>query len=165
MSVVIRAIGEEEWPLWRKLRLRALADSPDAFRSTLEKESNQPDTSWAEIVGTTAEHPLGGLWIATVDGEGAGMLFGRIDPGHMTLQVGAMWVAPEFRSHGVGSGLIEAALAWGRTSGASVAQLWVTEGNAAAAAFYRRHGFQPTDETQALRPGSHLTVRKLTANL
>lgn len=39
MSVTIRTIEAEECPLWRNLRLRALADSPDAFRSTLDEES------------------------------------------------------------------------------------------------------------------------------
>ena len=165
MNVMIRTIGGEEWPLWRELRLRALTDSLDAFRATLEEESSQPDQWWAEIIGTTAEHPLGGLWIATVDGEAAGILFGRIDPGHTTLQVGAMWVAPEVRGHGVGSSLIKAAIDWAKSSGVSVAELWVTEGNSEAAAFYESHGFQPTDETDALRPGSDLTVRKLTTGI
>jgi hypothetical protein len=54
MSVTIRAIGGKEWPLWRSLRLRALADSPDAYRATLDEEFNQPDEWWAEIIGKTA---------------------------------------------------------------------------------------------------------------
>jgi GNAT superfamily N-acetyltransferase len=165
VDVTIRAIGGEEWPLWRELRLRALADSPDAFRSTLEEESSQPDEWWAEIIGTTAEHPRGGLWVATVHGEPAGILFGRIDPAYTTLHVGAMWVAPEFRSHGVGPRLVEAAVDWAKGSGVSLAELWVTEGNARAAAFYQRHGFRPADDTQALRLGSDLTVRKLTTSI
>ena len=160
MEVIVRTVGGEEWPLWRDLRLRALTDSPDAFRATRQEESSQPDEWWAEIIGATAEHPRGGLWIATVDGQAAGMLFGRIDPGHTTLQVGAMWVAPEVRGHGVGSSLLETALVWAKALGVSVAELWVAEGNSEAAAFYQRHGFQPTDETDALRPGSDLTVRK-----
>jgi GNAT superfamily N-acetyltransferase len=165
MSVVIRAIGGEEWSLWRGLRLRALADSPDAFRSTLEEERAQPDSWWAEIIGTTAAHPRGGLWVATFDGQAAGMLFGRIDPDYGASHFGAMWVAPEFRSRDVGSELIKAGLAWAKESGVSEAELWITEGNTKATAFYQRHGFQPTDETQALRPGSDLTVRKLTTSL
>ena len=36
VSATIRTIRAEEWPLWRDVRLRALTDSPDAFRPTLE---------------------------------------------------------------------------------------------------------------------------------
>ena len=89
------------------------------------------------------------------------MLFGRIDEEYTTLHIGAMWVAPEVRRHGVGSGLIQAAIEWARGLGVSRAALWVTDGNAEAMAFYQGHGFQPTDETDTLRPGSDLTVRKL----
>jgi GNAT superfamily N-acetyltransferase len=160
MNVTIRAIGAEEWPLWRDLRLRALADSPDAFRPTLAEESAQPDEWWAEIIGTTAAHPRGELWIAWVDGEAVGMLFGRVDREYMVLEIGAMWVAPAARRAGVGSGLIQACVEWGRVCGASTATLWATEVNREAVAFYERHGFRSTESTEALRPGSHLAVRR-----
>jgi len=161
MKVMIRTIGAEEWPVWRDLRLRALADAPDAFRPTLEEESNQPDQWWDELIRATVEHPRGGLWVAWADEDAVGMLFGRVDDEHTVLEIGAMWVAANVRRHGVGTGLIEAAIDWARGFGVSEASLWATEHNAEAAAFYRRHGFQSTEETDGLRPGSHLTVRKL----
>lgn len=52
MSVTIRTIEAEECPLWRNLRLRALADSPDAFRSTLDEESK---------IGQCRDLPLGSV--------------------------------------------------------------------------------------------------------
>ena len=160
MSVTIRAIGANEWPVWRDLRLRALADSPEAFRPTLAGESAQPDEWWVEIIGTTAAHPRGELWLAWVDDEAVGMLFGRVDRECTRLEIGAMWVAPEVRREGVGSGLIRACVEWGRGCGASTASLWATEENSEAVAFYQRHGFRPTESTEELRPGSHLTVRR-----
>jgi RimJ/RimL family protein N-acetyltransferase len=72
MRVTIRSIEAEEWPLWRDLRLQSLGDSPDAFRSTLEEERTQSDEWWAEIIGSTANHPRGGLWIAEEGGEAVG---------------------------------------------------------------------------------------------
>ena len=160
MNVTIRTIGAEEWTLWRDLRLRALAHSPDAFRSTLEEENKQPDQWWVEIIETTVAHPRGELWVAWVHGEAVGMLFGRVDQEYTTLEIGAMWVAPGVRREGVGSGLIQACVEWGRGCGASTASLWATEVNREAVAFYERHGFVPTEATEALRPGSHLTVRR-----
>lgn len=89
------------------------------------------------------------------------MLLGRIDEQHTELKIGAMWVAPAVRRLGVGSALIQSAVEWARKLGVPVASLWVTEENAEAVAFYQRHGFEPTDTTDVLRPGSHLVVRKL----
>lgn len=161
MSVTIRTIGPEEWPVWKQLRLRALTDAPSAFRATLEEESAQPDHWWSALIGETAEHPRGGLWVAWFQGEPTGMLLGRIDEQHTELKIGAMWVAPAVRRLGVGSALIQSAVEWARKLGVPVASLWVTEENAEAVAFYQRHGFEPTDTTDVLRPGSHLVVRKL----
>lgn len=161
MSVTIRTIGAAEWPAWRELRLRALADAPSAFRPTLEEESTQPDHWWSDLVGVTAEHPRGGLWVAWSEAEAMGMLLGRIDAEHTELSIGAMWVAPAVRRLGVGSDLIQAAIEWAQSLGVPVASLWVTEENAEAVAFYQRHGFEPTETTDVLRPGSHLVVRKL----
>jgi GNAT superfamily N-acetyltransferase len=165
MKVVIRTMAAKEWPVWRDLRLRALADAPDAFRPTLEEEINQPDQWWRELVRATVEHRRGGLWVAWADDEAVGMLFGRVNEEYTVLEIGAMWVAPNVRRQSVGTGLIEAAIDWARGLGVSIASLWVTEDNAEAVAFYRRHRFQPSGVTDALRPGSHLTVRKLETGL
>ena len=151
--------------MWRDLRLRALADAPDAFRSTLEEESSNPEQWWSELIRATVEHPRGGLWVAWADDDAVGMLFGRVDEGDTVLEIGAMWVAPYVRRQSVGTGLIEAAVEFARGLGVSVASLWVTEDNIEAVAFYRRHGFHSTEMTAALRPGSHMTVRKLEAGL
>jgi RimJ/RimL family protein N-acetyltransferase len=165
MGLTIRSIEAEEWPLWRNLRLQSLADSPDAFRPTLEEERSQSDEWWIEIIGSTANHPRGGLWIAEEDGEAVGMLFGRLSTDLDVLDVGAMWVAPRFRQMGVAAELLEAAMQWARESGAGRGELWVTEENAVALSFYKKAGFQPTADTQRLREGSHLIVRKLETDL
>lgn len=93
------------------------------------------------------------------------MLFGRVDEESTTVGIGAMWVAPDARRGDVGSGLIRACIEWGRGLGVSAASLWVTEKNTEAVAFYERHGFEPTEATEALRPGSHLTVRKFETSI
>ena len=165
VSVTIRTIKPDEWPLWRDIRLRALADSPGAFRPTLEEERGHADEWWAESIGTAAKHPRGGLWVAENDGEGVGMLFGGLSTDLDVLDVGAMWVASRFRQTGIGSGLLQAAMEWGRDSGAVRAELWVAEENSIALSFYRSVGFRPTADTQRLREGSYLIVRKLVTDL
>jgi len=165
MTVLIRAITADEWSLWRDLRLRALADSPDAFRPTFEEESVQPDEWWEDIIGTTAAHPRGGLWLADLEARPVGMAFGRLDSDRHVLNVAAMWVAPGARGRGVGRRLLEVAMDWATESGATIAELWVTEGNEAAESLYRKAGFRSTGETDRLRPTSELTISKLSARL
>ncbi len=45
-AVVIRRGMPEDWPASKALRLRALADSPAAFSSTLERELAFDDEVW-----------------------------------------------------------------------------------------------------------------------
>jgi GNAT superfamily N-acetyltransferase len=165
MSATIRNIGAEEWPLRRDLRLLALAEAPEAFRATLDEEQRQSDSWWADLIGRTADHPRGGLWVAENDGEAVGMLFARLSPDQDLPSVGAMWVAPQSRRLGIGQDLLDAALEWARGKGAEIAEQWVTDGNSSAESFYRQTGFQPTTDTQPLRDNSSLTARRYTSQL
>ena len=165
MGVTIRSIEGDEWDLWRKLRLQALAESPDAFRSTLQEEGAKSDEWWATLIRDTVAHPRGRLWVAETEGDAVGMLFGRLSIDLEVLHVGAMWAAPRARQLGVGTGLLQTAMEWARDRGATSVELWVTEENAVGRSFYTKAGFRPTTDTKPLREGSHLTVRKLVADL
>lgn len=165
MSVRIRAISGDEWRLWRSLRLRAVEESPDAFRSTLTQESAEADDWWKELIGKAADHPHGLLLVAEADSDPVGMLFGRLDDSGELLDVGAMWVEPELRSGGIGRSLLEAATDWGRKAGARRAELWVAAGNTVAEELYRRAGFVATGDEEPLRHGSEITVRCMATDL
>src|ERR1700749_2094683 len=43
-AIAVTEVGGREWALWRALRLRALAESPAGFRSTLAEWSGPGDT-------------------------------------------------------------------------------------------------------------------------
>jgi hypothetical protein len=43
----IRALGANEWRVYRDLRLRALADSPHTFGRTLAEEEGRLDAEWS----------------------------------------------------------------------------------------------------------------------
>ena len=75
----IRAFFPHEWRTYKDLRLRALADSPDAFGSTLAAEQDRTDAEWSSRLASGAGSGLDLPLVAEVDGEPAGLAWGRID--------------------------------------------------------------------------------------
>ena len=89
----IRAFSADEWRVYRDLRLRALADSPDAFGSTLAEEEGRLDTEWARRLASSADSRVNLPLVAQVRGEPIGLAWGRIemsDPDVAALY--QMWV-------------------------------------------------------------------------
>lgn len=154
-SITIRPFAADEWPLYKALRLRSLADSPDAFGSTLELESLRADDVWADRLRSGATSGKDAALVAWVGDLPSGLVWAKEDagaPGH--VDVFQMWVAPEARGLGVGKALLEAALAWCRGHGAKVVRLGVAEGDTPANRLYRRAGFVVVGEPEPIRPGS-----------
>lgn len=61
-------------------------------------------------------------------------------------EIVSLYLLPEVLRQGLGGQLLEEALRQLREDGYDRFYLWVIDGNTAADAFYRKHGFQPTDE-------------------
>jgi RimJ/RimL family protein N-acetyltransferase len=136
-----RAIAED-WPLLREVRLRALAESPDAFGSTLAREELFTDEDWRMWQKSAA-------WFTALDGERpVGLVGGRSDPAEWFLI--AMWVAPEVRGQGVGGQLVDAVAREAARNGASAVTLQVNDRNAAARRVFERLGFVATGEWETL---------------
>lgn len=161
MSVSVRALREDEWELFRDLRLLSLRDAPGAFRETYESERSRPASDWSAMVAGTAGHHAAELLVAEDGDRAVGVVFCRIREDGETVGIGAMWVAPDVRRCGIGRDLVAAALSWGRERGARAADLWVTDGNAAADRLYRDAGFEPTGDTGLLREGSPVGILRM----
>ncbi len=100
----IRAFSANEWRVYRDLRLRALADSPDAFGSTLAAETGGLDAEWARHLASSVDSPLNLPLVAEVRGEPIGLAWGRIDTSDPDLAaLYQMWVAPSHRGVGARS--------------------------------------------------------------
>jgi ribosomal protein S18 acetylase RimI-like enzyme len=142
----VRPIDPSEWPALRALRLRALADAPDAFGSTLEEARGYPDDDWREL----ASGADGPVFVAVQDDRWVGMVRSYPDEDDSTPHVAGLWVDPAARDGGVGRQLVDAFLDWARGTGATEVRLWVTETNAPALALYRATGFTRMNRHQPL---------------
>ena len=145
-SIAVRVLHVEEWPLYRSVRLAALADSPEAFGSTLGREQAFTTDVWQ------ARLTRRNIFIAEDGGAACGLIgIAPRDPD--TAEVVSMWVHPTARGRGVGDLLVLAALEWARNHDVPEVHLWVAEGNLHAERLYARHGFHRTGTKQPIRDG------------
>jgi ribosomal protein S18 acetylase RimI-like enzyme len=142
----LRWLVPDDWKLFRKIRLRALADSPDAFGSTLERELTFTEDDWRHrlwepvvVVMDPIPVAVGGVF----DLDGVPHVWG-------------MWTAPEDRGRGHARYILDAVLPPGRT-----AQLDVNVANPDARAVYERYGFVGTGVLEPLRPGSDQRMERM----
>lgn len=150
-----REITADDWAEFREIRLRALADSPDAFGMTYAEAEGQPESLWRERAG--GPHPI---LIVSEAGRPVAMGGAHAPAGVSRAIVWGMWTAPEARGRGHGARILGDLVAWCRERGLDVG-LHVTEGNETARRLYVAHGFRPTGEWRPLRDGSGLRVEEL----
>lgn len=153
-TVTVRSLAGDEWPLYRALRLRALADAPAAFGSTLAAEQDRADADWAWRLGLAATSGRDRPLVAELDGVAAGLAWAKFDADDpQGVNLFQMWVAPEGRGKGMAAALLAEAVAWARSRKARAMQLGVICGNDAALRLYERAGFRPVGVPQPARPG------------
>lgn len=155
----IRRLAADDWATLRATRLRALADAPDAFESTLAEEKGRPPGFWR---GLAAGSDLAASFIAFSDGGPVGMAACFFPArGGPEPQLAAVWVDPSSRGRGVGRSLVRSALGWAAERGATNVYLWVTETNPEAIALYERCGFEATGERQPLSSNPALHEKRM----
>lgn len=162
----IRPITSDDWSEYRKVRLSALKDAPDAFGSTWEQEAILPDEEWSARTIASASGQSGRGFFAVHGDEVCGLvwcLLSGVDP--QIAHIYALWTAPIARGQGAGRALLEQCIAWARSRGAHTISLSVTEGESPAMQLYTSQGFYPVGETEFLRPGSDLKAQKMQLDL
>ena len=148
----IRRLAADEWARLREVRLRALADAPTAFGSTLAQERARPEEFWRE---RALRGSLGIESVNFVADDGGERLRGLTtgvheSPTHEHVHLYAMWVDPLARRSGVGRALVDAVCEWARERGAKRVRLGVTVTNEAAIRLYESCGFVATGRTEPL---------------
>ena len=136
----IRRLGHDEGLALRALRLRSLADSPQAFGQTLDEATRRPLGEWHMEARRSATGDAHAWFVARAGDTDIGTIQGRRRRPD-TLLIFSMWVDPDQRGAGVGRHLVHAVEAWGADWGASSCLLWVYETNERAIRFYERIGF------------------------
>jgi GNAT superfamily N-acetyltransferase len=115
-ACIIERLRVEDVERCKTIRLAALADTPDAFASTLEEEIDLPTETWKERLA----NPNAVTFVAVVGGTDAGLVVGLPHANHPDeAAIVSMWVAPEYRRACVGMALIQEVVAWANESGCS----------------------------------------------
>lgn len=150
VPIVIRPIEPTEGPELRAIRLRALADSPEAFGSTLEETARRPMSYWEMRARGDTGSQSSTLFIAEAGSGWVGLVGGFVDKEgeDHSAELISMWVDPAHRGQGIGARLVEQVIEWARSHGAVSVSLWVTDGNDSAEELYARCGFRRTGEAQ-----------------
>ena len=165
-SLTIRTLNQDDWRLYKALRLRSLHDSPDSFGSSYESEAAYPDEEWMSRLDPQGRAHNALPLVAELDGQASGLAWGLIhEPESRTAHVYQMWVAPEARGLGIGHALLNHIIAWAEEAQLDRVVLSVTTTNPAAVALYLSSGFIPQGELQALKPDSELFTQMMVKDL
>ncbi len=162
----IRTLRSNEVALFREVRLRALAESPNAFGETLQQAQAQPDSYWKKLTDSVTQPNSHVMFLAEQAEQIAGFAFGLIDRQDSQVgHIGGMWVDPVFRSCGVGYALVTKIISWSHQLKQSKLELWVTEGNNKAIALYKRVGFIDTGKRDVLPSNPSLQIIQMSRGI
>jgi GNAT superfamily N-acetyltransferase len=163
----VKPLREEEWALLKSVRLQALAESPEAFSTTLLRAQSWSDEEWQERARRFAVGTREVAYLAYMDGRPCGMVTCYLseETSLPASSLAALWVHPEVRQKGVGAALVDAALQWSKRYGVTTVEARVTEQNSKAIAFYERLGFERTDPPALTDPASAPTEVSLLRTL
>jgi ribosomal protein S18 acetylase RimI-like enzyme len=141
MNQEIRRLTGNDAPAYRSMRLRALAEHPEAFTSSFDEEAMKGD-DWYE---RRLQAPAQTFWGLFQAGELRGMVGlereTKAKSRHKAKVVG-MYIAQEYAGQGLGRQLVDRLIGEARAEGLELLVLTVTHGNSQASNLYERCGFR-----------------------
>ncbi|WP_378739132.1 GNAT family N-acetyltransferase [Nocardia brasiliensis] len=158
-TIDVRLLRPDEWDVFRRVRMRALADTPQFFGSTLAEARARTEQDWRTTLQNRAQ------FLATTDGAELGTVGGLLDLERGGVHLISMWVAPEARGTGVSDLLVRAVIDWAAAGGHTVIRLEVADGNTVAERLYLRNGFVRTGVSGPVRPGDPRLECEMVHNL
>ena len=139
----MRQVRGDESDRWRDLRIRALADAPEAFSTRVEEARAWDDLEWQRRTDAFAGGDDRTMFVAEVGDRWIGCAGVFVHDG-APPEVISVWVSPDHRGRGVGEAVVGAAVEWARGRGAPRVVLHVMPDNGHAVAMYERLGFRRT---------------------
>jgi|SRR5579863_3616881 len=136
-AFALRRLVRGDAEAYRRIRLEALAQHPEAFGASFEDEAAQPLISYERRI--LMSEVFGGF----AGGELAGIARFSIEPGTKRRHIGVltgMYVREVARGTGLASALVEQVIAAGEGRVERL-NLTVTASNMRALRLYQRHGF------------------------
>ena len=142
-------VTKDEWEKLKDLRLRALADSPRAFGSTLEGTKDKPEETWLKQIENTYTY--------AIEAEGqfvALAVFRKDDDGVWTIN--GVWTDPKFRRRGLSKKLFSEILKQAEELSVKTIELSVNATQSDAIELYKQSGFEivETREDQLMGDGN-----------
>ena len=149
-EINVRALGEEDWQVFRDVRLAALQDAPEAFVADQAQEEAFDEHRWRERIRRSTR------LVAERDGTVLGVVsIGQTEePRAGTAELFGLWVAPGARGTGVAWKLVEAGADRAHADGRSHLSYWVGTDNGRAVAFASSFGFRPSSTRRPMRVAS-----------
>jgi ribosomal protein S18 acetylase RimI-like enzyme len=149
-EINVRALGEDDWQVYRDIRLTAVREAPEAFVATRVEEEALDEQVWRERVRWSRR------LVAERDGSPLGVVsLGQAEePDAGTAELFGLWVAPEARGTGVAWKLVEAGADQAFRDGRSHLSYWVGTDNGRAVAFASSFGFRPGATRRPMRVAS-----------
>ena len=151
-QAVVRYATEEDLEAWQDVRLRSLADAPEAFGSTVERELAFTDDEWRARLRPPA--------VLVLDGGRAVGLGGGFEVRPGVVLVVAMWLEPTWRGQGLSRRVLDLVVDWAREHDFEV-ELDVAREATAARAAYEKYGFVYTGDQARLREGSPVVTDRM----
>jgi RimJ/RimL family protein N-acetyltransferase len=133
----IRLLTEEDWQLWKQLRLESLQSDPISFGSSFEEESQWPDARFQERLKTND------IFVLFIDDEAAswgGFCKFTLARAQHRGRIWGMYTKPNFRMRGIAGNLLKAIIEHARLHVIQV-ELACNTDNLGALKLYRKHGF------------------------
>lgn len=145
-DITVRRLTEEDWAEYREIRLRSLAESPEAFVASSQEESDFPEDRWRGRMRRSQR------LLAYADNEATGVAsIGTENTAEEHIgELFGLWVSPSARGTGVARRLLEAAAIAAREDDLTHLAYWVGTDNGRAVAFASSLGFRPTDNRRAM---------------
>jgi RimJ/RimL family protein N-acetyltransferase len=141
-AITIRPGQESDAPAYRKLRLEALRNHPEAFGSDLETNEKLPLSYWIDRLSALGSDAM--IYFAVYDSDLIGMCGivreNRTKTRHSAAIV-SVYVRSQWRGQHIAESLIHHCLTWAQTQGITIVKLAVVTTNTAAIRCYARCGF------------------------